>query len=72
MSIYEIIKWSAVVLSLGGWSLVTYDLLLGLMVAAVGSSLWVYIGARMKEPSVAVLNLFFVAIQSFGVIKLIL
>jgi len=67
-----IIKWTAVGLALGGWALVTFNLMLGLFVALLGSLLWVYVGMKIiKDPSIYFLNSIFVIIQISGIIKLL-
>ena len=67
----ETIKWMAVIFSLGGWLLVIFNLLLGLIVALIGSIFWVYVGLKIKEPSVVIVNVCFIFIQLGGIIQLI-
>lgn len=63
-------KWIAVVFALSGWAIVALEHLWGIVVALAGSLLWTWLGYRMHEPSIAVLNAGFALIQFSGTINL--
>lgn len=67
-----LIKWVAAIFVMLGWAVITFNLLFGLILACIGSAVWIYVGAKiMKEPSVSWMNAFFVVVQLIGIINIL-
>ena len=72
MSLLAGIKSLGVVLPLGGWLLLALGSPWGWAAALSGSAVWIYLGRRMGESSITLLNGGFMVIQAVGCVRFLM